>query len=295
MGCWDVFCFLCGNTCHSAGKYIEKEFLENIEYYESKKKKGPWFKTYFKSIYEKYNKNPNLFLSKLSNINKNTEWLNKCTFLCANNKIIHECTEVSCNIEFQDKKGNYYTHIVNDNDPSGMYGVFLHTDCWQHVKKVYNIELCYSLLPIIEKNPIYSKIFKFIEYGLIEKYWQQDFDFVDIIADSNDELCNSPLKSNLVAKNIKKVISQLKIKSKVERKGPTVSAIFYKDNLYKIGNNGNIWYVKNNKWYEIKNTIKKKIKNNKLLKYFVYSGDINDKPIFVLNISNNEYEIITIE
>ena len=39
MGCWDVFCFLCGNTCHRAFGDIKESFLESVEYYESKNKK----------------------------------------------------------------------------------------------------------------------------------------------------------------------------------------------------------------------------------------------------------------
>lgn len=143
-----------------------------------------------------------------------------------------------------------------------MYGVFIHTDCWKFVKNEYDIKLSYSYLPIIEKDILSPKIFKFINYGKIEKYWQQDFDFVGVIADSNEELCNSPFKSKLVDKNIKKIISQLKIKNDPERKGPLASATFYKNGAYKVGVNRNIWYIKNNKWNEIKDTIK--INSNKL-------------------------------
>jgi len=135
-----------------------------------------------------------------------------------------------------------------------MYGVFIHIDCWKFVKNEYNIELKYSNLPIIEKKIYSTKIFNFINYGSIEKYWHQFFDFIGIIADSNEELCNSPLKSNLVAKNIKKIISKLKIRNDPERKGPAVSATFYNNGLYKVGLNGNIWTIKNNKWLEIKDT-----------------------------------------
>ena len=37
MGCCDVFCFLCGNTCHSAFSNIKESFLENVELYVKKK------------------------------------------------------------------------------------------------------------------------------------------------------------------------------------------------------------------------------------------------------------------
>jgi hypothetical protein len=293
MGCWDVFCFLCGNTCHSTLDGIEEYLLENVEYYESNNKKYKLFKP----IYESYKKNPKLFISKLKKIEKNTNWLNKSTFLTANNKIVHGCKEVACNVTFEDKNGNSYSHGTGYEYDDIMYGVFIHTDCWKFVKNEYNIKLTYSHLPIIENNILSHKIFPFIDYGVIEKYWQQDFDFIRMIADSNEELCNSPLKSNLVAKNIKKIISKLKIKSDPERKGPIVSATFYKNGLYKVGINGNIWVTKNNKWNEIKDTIKLKI--NKALKDIVYSADVNDKPIFVLKNNSNkkiiEYEILTVK
>jgi len=172
MGCWDIYCFLCGNTCHSVLD-IEDEFLQSVELYENKERKHkipPRFKSYFKPIYDKYKKNPELFISKLNNLEENIKWLNKCIFLAANNKIIHECKEVSCNISFIDKKGNTYTHGTDyENSYSNMYGVFIHTDCWKYIKNEYNIELTYSHLPIINKN-LDKKVFKFINYGIIEKF-----------------------------------------------------------------------------------------------------------------------------
>ena len=178
-----------------------------------------------------------------------------------------------------------------------MYGVFVHTDCWKFVKNEFNIELNYSYLPIKKNKLYYNKIFDFINYGAIQKYWEQYFDFIKIITDYNEELCTSPLKSSLVAKNIKKVLSQLKIKYNPERKGPHVSATFFKNNksLFKVGSNGNIWFIKFNKWVEIKDTIL--LRTNKPIKNIVYSGEYNDKPFFILkyiiNKKNIEYEILT--
>jgi hypothetical protein len=297
MGCWDIYCFLCGNSCHKVHDDIQDSFLEYVETYENSinnPKTKKWYKTkyapYFKPIYEKYKKNPKLFLDRLNNIYKNSMWLDDCTFLTANNEIIHDCEEVNCNIMFRDKKGNFYRHCTESEylNPE-IYGVFVHTDCWQYIKKEYNINLSFSYLPLIKKNVSFYKIFDFINYGPIEKYWKQDFDVFLLTADSNDELINSPLKSKLVAKNIKKVISKLKIKFDPKRKGPLVSATFYENNTYKVGSNGNIWFIKNNKWNEIKDTVKYKFttKNNNLFKKISYSGDVNTTPIFVLKIETN--------
>lgn len=300
MGCWDIFCILCGNPCHSAVDDIKARFLESIEYYESNKPKRKLFKISFKPIYEKYNQNPNLFLGELNNLKNNTKWLNKCTFLTANNNIVHNCKEVSCNINFQDKNNNLYEHGNTYQGDDQMYGIFVHTDCWKFVKKEYNIKLSYGHLPILKTNKTSYKIFNFIDYGIIEKYWEQNFNFINLIVDSNNFLCDSPLKSNLVSKNIKKIISQLKIRLDPKRKGPSVSATFYENNLYKVGLNGNIWFTKSNKWIEIKETIKYKIIiNNKysIIKNFVYISDINTIPFFILKEKFNkkiiEYEFLT--
>ena len=248
MGCWDIFCFLCGNTCRV------QDLIEEIN---------------------KNNKN----LNNYKNFKKETKWLKKCTFLTADNKIIHGCHEYACNTGFVDKKNNKYIHSTTYINENEMYGVFTHTDCWKFIKSEYNIKLTYSHLPIFDVKITDTKIFKFINYGSIEKYWDQYFNFIQVFT-TNLDLCKSPLKCSLLAKNIKKVFSKLKIRTDENRKSPIVSATFYKPNTYKIGINGNIWVTKSNKWIELKNTI---IKDNyKINKHVIYSGDINNKPIFII-------------
>lgn len=296
MGCWDIFCFLCGNTCHSAN-YDYKVFLEDVEFYENNKG-NKFFKNYFKPIYDTYKKDTKSFENKIKLIEKNTKWLNNCTFLCANNKVIHGCKEVACNISFRDKKGNSYTNTTN-YDLDGMYGVFTHTDCWKFIKKEYGLSLSYSHLPINIHDVTKNKIFDFVNYGMIEKYWGQDFNFIQMISDNNQELSESPLKNTLVAKNIKKIFTKLKIRTDPKRVGPLVSATFYKPNTYKVGTNGNIWQVTASKWIECKDTDKIKLANpNKnFIKKMVFSGDYNNEPVFVFNIKENkkniEYDILS--
>ena len=277
MGCWDVFCFLCGNTCYRA------RFDEDNYYYENAKNKY---------------KNQKLFNDKIKNIIKNTKWLEKCTFLATNNEIIHNCEEVSCNGVFEDENNTYIHNADYESLDNMMNGVFVHTDCWKFIKKEYKINLSYSHLPILEKNPVIKKIFNFINYGTIEKYWEQYFNFLKIILDSNEELCYSPLKSKLVARNVKKNFLKLKIRTDSERKGPAVSASFYSNDLYKIGVNNNIWMIKNNKWVELKNTIKYNFTTNKkIFKKIIFSADVNINPVFILQIKEKkkmiEYDIIT--
>lgn len=295
MGCWDIYCFLCGNTCHQSES--AEVLLDNIKWYEEnmKKKSNCFIKT-FEPIYKTYIKNPKLFLQKNNDLIKNTKWLKDCTFLAADNTINHGCKETSCNIHFTDRKGNHYEHSSNYNVNSSKdskflkYGVFVHTDCWKFIKKEYNMKLSYEHLPIVDYKVTDNKIFKFISYGPMENYWDQQFNFIKMISDGNEELSSSPLKSDLVAKNIKKVFSKLKIRNDDNRKGPTVSATFYKNNIYKVGANGNIWTIKGNKWTEIKDTIKYKLTGNKLKK-IILSADINTEPYFINKIK--EFEIIT--
>jgi hypothetical protein len=298
MGCWDIFCFLCGNTCHGPLNGIEENLIENIEYFESikdsKNKKKKWFIDDYSEVYKNYKKNPKIFLDKLKKINKNTQWLDKCTFLAADGSINHHCEEGACNISFGDYQGNSFIHQTFFKDFNEHYGLFVHTDCWKYIQKEHKIKLSYKHLPINKVEITENKVFDFVDYGKIEKYWAQDFDFIKIISDGNEELCNSPLKSKTVGNNIKKVFNKLKIRKDEDRQSPPVSATFYKEGIYRIGNNGNIWFIKNGKWNELKNTITYEINNLKSIKYISYYEDINTKPFFV-KLVNKKLLVISVK
>jgi hypothetical protein len=327
MGCWDIYCFLCGNPARGIWDNYVKLILEDIIYYENSKDK-----TYiennkniinlYKKIYEFYkndkkiiNKfkklNKTKFIVNFNKLNKTTKWMNKCTFLTTDNKIIHNCKEVSCNIDFTDSKKNIYTHDPFKISKSNILepnGVFVHTDCWKYIKNKFNIKLNYSYLPIFSHSIKYTgnKIFNFINYGIIEKYWNQYFDFTNVIIDSNEYLLTSPLVENsLTSLYINKIFSKLKIRLDSERKGPITSAIFYNNGIYKIGLNGNFWQIKSGKWNEIKEPISKIIKiiNRKNETLFIrqlkFIGEYNNIPLFVKSIKhekqNNTFEFICIE
>lgn len=174
------------------------------------------------------------------------------------------------------------------------YGLFVHTDCWKFVQKEYKIKLSYKYLPINQVERTKNKVFNFIDYGKIEKYWQQDFDFIKMISDGNEKLCDSPLKTKLVATNIKKVFNKLKIRKDEERQSPPVSATFYKQGIYRIGNNGNIWFIKNGKWNELKNTITYEITEKELekIKNISFNEDVNTKAFFIKPLSK-KFMVIT--
>ena len=279
MGCYDIFCCICGNTCKSLSNEILLDLFIDID----------------------INKN------EINNIVKNTKWLNNCTLLLKNNKVIHNCKEIMCNIGFKSTKTNkyyesiyyYYNKIYLEQYASkninyiDNIGIFVHTDCWKFIKKNYNIKLEYKNLPIyLSKKNINS--FLPIDYKDITKYWQQDFNYVKMYLDNNMYMIQSPLKEDNIKNinRIKKIINQIKLKQ--NRKGPSVSATFYNKDDIKLGNNNKFWKISNGKWAEInEDVINKKIiilNNNKFIKYInniPQSGEINNKPIFIKNYDYN--------
>lgn len=298
MGCWDIFCFLCGNPCHRASIDLKDIFIENVEYYESLKspnKKKTYLDEYIGlNNYNEYKSDPKKFLAKLTKFCQSTTWLSKCTFLSGNNKIVHGCKEVSCNIDFVDKNNNKYFNQSTFESNDTMYGIFIHTDCWKFILKEFDLKLTYSHLPIVNINITENKVFNFVDYGKIEDYWSQDFNFIKMLSDSNDELSTSPLKSDIVGKNIKRVFTKLKIKTD-GRQGPFASATFYSNNTYKIGSNGNIWIKKSGKWIELKDTVIYDLvpTNKYAIKKPVYIGSANMEPIFVVEFEKNKQTVIS--
>lgn len=273
MGVWDIFCFICGNTCHTMFSGYEENNSENI-------------------------------VKKLNELNKKIKWLSNCSFLKEDDTIIHNVIYGCTNIGFS-KGNNYYEHItfgfgkyiLRSKDIS--YGYFLHTDCWKYIKKNYNINLKFSNLPPYITNK-YDKTFD-INYGEIENYWGQDFNFPMIINDNKQYLCSSPLKNDKNIKQIKKNINNLKLKNDPDRKGPSVSATFFSEGDIKLGNNKFLWTIKNGKWIEIKEKpIKMKIKINlnnldkkekKIVDNLPYIGYYNKVPIFLLSMKSDKNNI----
>ena len=292
MGCWDVFCFICGNTCHS--------MIYDLEYFkeEISKSYSKYPNDQIKILHE--NKNILTNLKKLSN---NIKWLKKCSMLLEDNRVIHGVKEINCNVTFC-KNNICYGHIslYTGNYTKELIGIFIHTDCWKYIKNTYNINLNFSNLPPHIQS--YTKVFN-IDYGDIEKYWGQDFNFLKIVNDKKEYLCSSPLKEDKNISQIKKNISKLNLKNEPERKGPMVSATFYKEGDIKIGNNNNFWIIKGNKWVEInQKPIKIKIKidfgkldkkQRKFLDSVPYIGHYNKNPIFIISINDDMIELILLE
>lgn len=276
MGCWDIFCPICGNTCHNYGKYMKERF-ETLEL------EIP----------------PNV---NLKNIEKKMKWLEKCTMLLSNNEVIHDCEEVSCNIDFVNRK-NKMRIVMNGFEPRNYFdgkfylpdGLFLHTDCWKYVKKNYGIELKFKDLPFIanirKQYPI--------KYGEIEKYWAQDTEYEKMIIDKKIYMAYSPL-DNTNVKNISrinKIISQFKLKK--DRKGPSISASFCKTKDIRLGNNKKFWMKTNGKWNEIKEDVivkkynfKKEPKRSNKINKIPQSGESNKIPLFINKVELVKKEIV---
>lgn len=272
MKCFDTYCIICGNTWRSISEEDWKEWIDNINNTEIKK------------------------------LVKQTKWLNKCTLLLANNKIIHGCKEIGCNATFIDSKHRIYSgalwvNELNYFDKSPIYNaVFLHTDCWKFIKKKYNIRLQYNNLPIkIDKELYkYGTPLPQIRYGAIEKYWGQDQKFDQMYLDNNMYMTITPLDSTN-SKNIfriQKIVGQLRLKydTTIIRKGPSVSATFYKSKDIKVGNDNKFWIIESNKWIQISNpVIKKTYTFNNISKLIINKiplfGDFNIIPLFVKNFN----------
>jgi hypothetical protein len=283
MGCFDVYCLLCGNSCY--GFEIEG-VLDNIKIYEENPKK---FKS-LERIYKAYSKDKN-FIDKLKKFKNDVIWIYSCTFLTLNNQVIHGCREVTCGNIFNDKNNNQYIHFdkkYTKKEINKSYGVFVHTDCWKYIKKEHGIELNFSHLPYI--NDVLKVDAK--TYYPMTQYYEQYFNFIDAFIDGNSDYCKSPLVKPTI---IKKVFSQLKIKHNPSRKSPESSASLYPTNTYKVGNNGNIWIKQNGKWMECKDTIKGTVTINTNARFNKYRfiGEDNTKPVFIeyIDIKGSKAEI----
>lgn len=286
MGCFDIYCFICGCPCHSPLKCDNSKGSNNIEsitYCNAKK----------------------IFGSKVN-------WLDNCSFLTANNKVLHGVKEVSCTIDFKYKNEIYIHNYSNEYDLSNFimefsnpniknYGVFIHTDCLKFIKKNYNIDLKYSDLFIKKDNMNYIKN---VKYGDIKKYLSQDFRFGKLILDKNHYMCLSPLKDSKNARRISKIINQMKLKNDVNRNSPSISATLYSNGNIKIGSDNNFWKISNRKWLKMKgNILKKKININlkdkkqvKILNSLVQLGEVSKTPVFVesFNRTKNNVSLIVI-
>lgn len=221
-----------------------------------------------------------------------TKWLNKCVFLSSDNLVYFNVMETACGDTFElisRKPLNVKLNITYNHEKkiNNKMGVFCHMDCYKYFTKKTGIKLNYMCLPDnhIDLNDGYLRNFNYES----SKYWDQFFNFEQLKEDKKMEIMYSPLYYKKSANNLNKIISFLKVKKK--RIGPQTSASFYKGKVYKIGNDGNIWKLKNNKWIKENNEIKFKYVNYSynLTKKYKRIGESSNKPIFYYNsVSKNK-------
>ena len=240
-----------------------------------------------------------------------TNWLDNCTILTLDDKVISNCKNADCYSKFEksgtsitfEAFGYFQTNNISDYSDLINLGSFLHTDCWKFIEKEYEIKLKYSMIPFMlnikkkKVNYYHPVLLDHINYGTVEKYWGQNFNFEKLIQDQNQYMYLSPLIDNKNAQRIKKIISQIKLK-KEDRKGPQISSTWYSDSSYRMGNDDMIWYTKNNKWNQLKiklNIIKillsyKDTKNKNVKKLYTILNKIRQigqdskDPIFLNNL-----------
>jgi hypothetical protein len=297
MGCFDIFCLVCGNTCHSILDGTAENLQEIHQQVQSKKKIPSHLKKYYTKVSQTLEKNPR-FMKTLDAYRQKTRWLHNSTFLTVANEVIHGCQEVSCNNHFQDKKRNdYYQEFFDDGDdyPREGRGVFVHDDCWNYVKRKYRIELTYSMLAVIPEAKEYYKVNKKIKYGKMEDYWGQDFKFDELLMDSNGYMCESPLRNTKNALRVNKILAQFKLNRDASRKGPAVSATFYPEGTIKYGIRGSLWIKRQGKWVEMKNIERKVVRrsvHNAPLKKIACIGQPTKVPLMIKAMSKTQIEFI---
>lgn len=269
MGCFDIYCFICGNTCHGLDKNIDKNLLTKYK--------------------------------------KSFEWMNNCTLLLVDDTVQHNLVEYAGTTEFKKKSFKGEHMYMFEEDYNKNYGIFIHDDCYEFVKQTYNINLKFSYLPKfnnVEDNIYDFKYGELDKYRYNKKQIRQLFNFEQLILDNKLYLSSSPLLNDKNVKQIKKNLSTLKFKNDPKRVGPSVSATFYDNNDIKIGSDNKFWQKKNKRWALINEkpiTLLINLKKNTTLKQKEYLeslrfiGQYDIKPIFIKLKKKNILEIITHE
>lgn len=266
---------------------------------------------------ESYFKNNGWDISKIKlkekELREKCKYFDKITILTYDSHVIHNRMAEGAFGKFNGTsmayslKNDFYTENITDYAYN--INTWVHTACWNFIKKEYNIELTAAHLPLVELKDLKNKkpfiqyycarLLTHIDYGEVIKYCSQYFDYDKIIFDKNEWMCFG-FDNEKNIKRIIKIINQFKIK--INRPSPNVSASFYKDGLIKIGNNNKFWIIKNNKWTQIPDNISKYkygikfpditngnfIRKNKIMKILnsiPQTALYNSEPIFLADIT----------
>lgn len=252
MGCWDIFCIICGNNCHNYTdnkkyNWLEKATLllenNNIIHGAEEVNCNVGFK-YKKELYEA----SIMYLG--SSIYYNKLFSNKCIFL-----------HTDC-----------WKFIKKE------YNIKLKYSDLPFSKKYYNF---YDTIGNVNYKPI-SKYQE--QYFNFNKAIQDKNEYMILSPLSKEEGSSKNIS------RIKKIFSQFKIRYEPSRKSPSVSASFYNNGSIKMGNDNKFWIKDKDKWISIKekeNIIKiflpqssSRILKNKI-NLIPQIGKYNDEFIFV--------------
>lgn len=208
------------------------------------------------------------------------DWLKDCYSLLSNNNLYKKAIVEDCDEHFDETEYKYFSHRYRFDQI-----LEIHKLCYNIIQDETGIKLKYS--DFLNNNPRKKSMYllDYVNYGLIEKYTTQEFIWNMQELASNKklrELLLNPLKNKENKARLLKIFKQFKIKS--DRKGtnkfakriylptnlisqreikdcPNISATFFKNNTYLIGNDNNLWKIKNKKWKKVE-TIKERIKFN---------------------------------
>ena len=251
MGCYDVFCPICGICVFIPKNDLDKKYTSKIK------------------------------------------WIKKASFMTATNEIKKICSEILCSNVFScaNERKSYiselYPHRIYDESDEAITGYFIHRDCYEFIKKKFKINIVFGDFYHSAKNKLTLND-HYVNFGGVEKYWDQYFDWNKMIEDGNFWMAESPLKNAKNAQRIVKIVKQLKIKA--GRTGPTISASFFKNGDIKIGNDGYFWIIKNKKWIKIpEKPVIEKVKNTKKIPKI---GFTNTNPIFIKDFDNDAITLI---
>lgn len=253
MGCWDIQCIICGNTCWNDAKAISRKWM-----------------------------------SKCMLLLANNDVLHKCKEVSCNTTFVQEKKPGAYTVQPADKLFNYFDNVFVNKGLFIHDACYKFVENTLGLKLKYS-DLPIRL-PMESAKYISQHVD--IDYKLISNYLRQFIEYDRMISDGNEYLASNPLSGNEKnIRRIKKILSQLKLK-KEHRKGPTASATFYKNGDIKLGNDGNFWTKRNGKWNIIREELIKKTyilkKNHKHAK-FINSipqlGEFNTELLFVKKFS----------
>lgn len=227
MGCWDVYCSLCGLPFGIINDLIiqNKDFIKIL---------------------------------------KKIKWIKKCTILLNNNKIKHGYQEINCNIYFCDDKKECCT-IKNPTDGIVLHTDCWKFAKSKNIILYYtNFNITKS---DIKKKMWKQYKFKNLNYKPANLYHSQDFQFKKleknkkhwyILYSPMSKLNKLKLNNKRILNNINKINNKNKIiKNKYKtRPSPSFSAKLFLTGTKKKGNDGNMYIIKKisngqKRWYKI--------------------------------------------